>query len=180
MAGMRPALQQMGMGGISKRCARGWLPGIRFNTWNAAFRNGVTVGNRGGCAMRSVARGRSSGASRYSSLYGRHSGLLGVPITTYWCGCRRFSLSSLMQRGGVKSGAGGLFSWFSSPGIKGNGSGDGGAGGGGSNGMGDGAVAGKTGSGDGGSGSALTMGHPTIRGEFPSASTGGQPGATRW
>ena len=89
---------------------------------------------------------------------------------------------------GVKSGTGGLFSWFSSPGIKGNGRGDGGAGGGGSNGMGDGAVAGKngsgtgawTGSGDGGSGSALTIGHPTIRGEFPSASTGRHPSATRW
>ena len=93
-----------------------------------------------------------------------------------------------MQRGGVKSGIGGLFSWFSSPGIRGKGRGDNGAGSGGSNGMGDGAVAGKTGSGtgawtgsgDGGSGSALTMGHPTIQGEFPSASTGGQPGATRW
>jgi hypothetical protein len=83
LAGMRPALQQMGTGGISKRCARGWLLGTRFNTWNAAFRNGVTVGNRGGCAMRSVARGSSKGASRYNSLYGRHSGLLGVPITTY-------------------------------------------------------------------------------------------------
>ena len=98
-----------------------------------------------------------------------------------------------MQRGGVKSGGGGLFSWFSSPGIKGSGrgeggAGDGGAGGGGSNGMGDGAVAGKngsgtgawTGSGDGGSGSALVTGQPIIRGEFPSASTGGHPGATRW
>ena len=61
LAGMRPALQQMGTGGISKRCARGWLLGIRFNTWNAAFRNGVTVGNRGGCAIRSVARGSSKG-----------------------------------------------------------------------------------------------------------------------
>ena len=93
-----------------------------------------------------------------------------------------------MQRGGVKSGTGGLFSWFSSPGIKGNGRGDGGAGGGGSNGMGEGAVAGKngsgtgawTGSGDGGSGSVLTMGQPIMRGEFPSSSTGRQPSATRW
>ena len=54
--------------------------------------------------------------------------------------------------------------------------------------MGDGAVAGKngsgtgawTGSGVGGSGSALTTGQPTIRSEFPSASTGGHPSATRW
>ena len=54
--------------------------------------------------------------------------------------------------------------------------------------MGDGAVAGKngsgiwawTGSGDGGSGSALTMGQPIMRGEFPSSSTGRQPSATRW
>ena len=97
------------------------------------------------------------------------------------------SLSSLIQRGGVKSGIGGLFSWFSSPGIKGKGRGDCGAGGGGSNGMGDGAVAGKngsgtgawTGSGDGGSGSVLVTGHPTIRGEFPSASTGRHPSGTR-
>ena len=97
------------------------------------------------------------------------------------------SLSSLIQRGGVKSGIGGLFSWFSSPGIKGKGRGDCGAGGGGSNGMGDGAVAGKngsgagawTGSGDGGSGSMLVTGHPTIRGEFPSASTGRHPSGTR-
>ena len=138
--------------------------------WNAAVQNGVTVGNQGGCAIRSVTRGSSKGASRYSSLYGRHSGLLGVPITTYWWGCGQFSLSSLILRGGVKSGAGGLFSWFSSPGIKGNGRGDGGAGGGGSNGIGDGAVVGKkssstgawTGSGDGGSGSVLTIGQPTI------------------
>ena len=48
LAGMCPALQQMGIWGISKRCARGWLSGIRFRTWNTAFRNGVTVGNRGG------------------------------------------------------------------------------------------------------------------------------------
>ena len=93
-----------------------------------------------------------------------------------------------MQRGGVKSGAGGLCSWFSSPGIVVNGRGDSGAGGGGSNGMGDGAVGGKNGSGTGawtgsgvrGSGSALTTGQPMTRGEFPSASTGEHPGATRW
>ena len=97
---------------------------IRFSTWNAVFRNRVTVGNQGGCAISLVARGSSNGASRYSLLYGRHSGLLGVPITMYWWGCGRFSLSSLIQRGGVKLGTGGLFSWFSSPGIKGNGRGD--------------------------------------------------------
>ena len=50
----------------------------------------------------------------------------------------------------MKSGTGGLFSWFSSPGIKGSGRGDSGAGGGGSNGMGDGAVARKKGSSAGG------------------------------
>ena len=100
----------MGTGGISKRCASGWLLGIRFNMWNAAFWNGVMVGNQGGCVISSVARGSSKGASRYSSLYGRHSGLLGVPITIYWWGCGRSSLSSLIQRGGVKSGMGGLFS----------------------------------------------------------------------
>ena len=54
--------------------------------------------------------------------------------------------------------------------------------------MGDGAVARNsgsgtgawTGSGDGGSGSALFTGQPITRGEFPSASTGEHPGATRW